>query len=625
MGDLMTAAIEQGERLAGRYRLEEQVGGSGMGWYDLCYRRRGVGRAVAKAGSVMTMASRGADPESSPPKAARHRRSRRSDTDQAAAAPAHEDGATLLQGRYVLQRVIGRGNLATVYWATDSTLERSVALKLLHPHICREAGFVEEFLDMERRIARLFHPHLVTIFDAGTSEDGCFVVMEYVTGGNLRERLGRGDPVALSDVVKIVSQVADALQLLHLEQLVHGDITPENVLLDENGDAKLVDFGIAHLAATTGALHAQSVGSAAAYLAPEQLEHGPADARSDVYSLGVVTYELLTGRAPFEGEDWVAAATERLSRDPERPSLHRPALSPELDGVVLRALAREPRERFQSAAEFRIALQRARAESSPRLASGPLDRWAADRPRRWARQLRGQSWARLAPVGAALLVGLLVLGLVLPPLLNPSRLVQVPDLAGQTVDAARRALREAGLGLRTTDEVSESAPKGIVLRQEPPARANTQSDQLVRIFVSSGPPPVAAPDLQSRRLEDARADLDALGLRLGKVDEREVARQPWGVVVAQSARPRSDLARGGTVDVTLGMPPWTTAPPLVDKAIGEAEAELEKRGLKLSGVRPEPVPGKRAGTVLAQDPVPDVRLRQGQSVSLVVAVPPPQP
>jgi serine/threonine-protein kinase len=261
-----------------------------------------------------------------------------------------------LHGRYLLQEMIGRGGMATVYRATDSVLDRPVAVKLLHPGISNEPQFVEQFLNMERHIARLFHPHLVTIFDAGKADEGCFVVMEYVAGGSLRNLLADGRALPVADVTRIVSQIADALQLLHSERIIHGDIKPDNILLDEDGNAKLVDFGIAHLATITGGLSAQSLSGSIPYLAPEQLQSGRADARSDIYALGLVTYELLAGRKAFDGENWVAVAAQRLARDPDPLRTVRAELPAEIEQIVLRALAREPGERFTSSEEFRQAL-----------------------------------------------------------------------------------------------------------------------------------------------------------------------------------------------------------------------------------------------------------------------------
>jgi beta-lactam-binding protein with PASTA domain len=579
-----------------------------------------------------------------------------------------DTGAPAVQGRYVLQDAIGRGGIATVYRAVDVTLDRLVAVKLLDPQLCREPLFIEQFLHMEQRIARLFHPHLATIYDAGATDDSCFVVMEYVPGGSLRDLLAGSEPLPLPRVLKLITQVAEALQTLHSERIIHGDIKPDNVLLDEDGNAKLVDFGIARLATTTGAISSGNLEGTAPYLAPEQLEHGQSDASSDIYALGVMAYELLAGRKPFEGDSWVAVAAERLERDPDPLTEVRPELPAELSNVMMRALARDPRERFQSAQQFRQALELVELEP-PRAATAPSEMRTippeVSEPRvgmadelgsriatatsvgqarlatagarstfalrrltsKLARVLRRQRPASLAALAGLALVVLLAAGIALSRALNPPHPVIVPQVSGQTLEAARVVVRGAGLNLTVSEEPSETVARGTILRQEPAANNTIQSDESLRAVVSAGPPPIKVPDLNQRRLDDARKDLGDVGLVLGKVEEREVSEQPWGAVIGQSVRAGSDLARGGTVDVTVAMPPWTNAPKLVDRPVGEAEVELEKRGLRLGTVRVEPVGGKRAGTVTSQDPAADLRLRQGSSVSVTISVPPsaPQP
>lgn len=238
-----------------------------------------------------------------------------------------------------------------------------------------------------------------------------------------------------------------------------------------------------------------------------------------------------------------------------------------------------------------------------------------------ARALRQRHPRALPLLAGAALVGLLALALTLPRLLDPPRPVSVPQLAGQPLEVARDAARRAGLALETVEERSDIVSKGVVIRQEPPAGAMLPSDRPVRAVVSAGPPPVRVPDLSQRRLDDARRDLAAAGLALSKVEEREVPRGQWGAIVSQSARPGSTLERGASVDVVVGVPPWTSVPKLADRALGEAEAELEQRGLRLGQVRLEPRAGKRAGTVVAQEPPPDARLRQGEGVAVTIAVP----
>jgi serine/threonine-protein kinase len=270
---------------------------------------------------------------------------------------ASEADGRVLKDRYTLQEEIGRGGMATVYRATDRTLRRQVAVKVLHPHLSREPEFVAQFLEMERCVARLYHPHLVTIFDAGTNEDGaCFVVMEHVTSGSLRDRLQAVGAWPVHEAVRVVAQTAEALQVLHDAHVIHGDVKPDNVLLDEAGNAKLVDFGIAHVATTTGVLDPTRLAGTTPYLAPEQVQGQRADHRVDLYALGLVAYELLAGHRAFEGDNWIAVAAQRLERDPEPLAVYRDDVPMEVERAIRRVTAREPDDRFASADAFRAAL-----------------------------------------------------------------------------------------------------------------------------------------------------------------------------------------------------------------------------------------------------------------------------
>jgi serine/threonine-protein kinase len=224
-------------------------------------------------------------------------------------------------------------------------------------------------------------------------------------------------------------------------------------------------------------------------------------------------------------------------------------------------------------------------------------------------------------------MGLLITGLAIaafwrPGTTSPPQTVWAPEVAGQQLEAGRAAANAAGLTIHSEDEWTESAPKGTILRQEPPPNTAMQSDRPLRVVVSGGPPPVRVPYVEQRRLEEARADLAAAGLALGRVDERETRSGPWGVVYRQSTKPGGELPRGATVDVTLAVPPSTSTPRLTDLALGDAESRLKRDGLHLGQVKLVPVADKPAGTVVQQDPAPDVHLRHGERVSVGVAVPP---
>ncbi len=286
------------------------------------------------------------------------------DAAPATAAPAHPDAGRVLGGRYRLTSLIAAGGMAQVWQATDEVLRRQVAVKLLHPHLAADATFVARFRHEAVAAARLAHPGIVSIFDT-CSEDGAeAIVMELVPGPTLRQRLDDPTPIDPWQAAGLAAQVAEALDAAHRAGLVHRDIKPANVLLCGDGRVKVADFGIAKAVAEADLTQPGLMVGTAKYLAPEQVRGEPVDARTDIYSLGVVLYELLCGRPPFVADTDAATALARLQRDPLRPRQVRAGIPKSLEEIVCRAMARDPARRFDTAAELRAALLAAGATPS---------------------------------------------------------------------------------------------------------------------------------------------------------------------------------------------------------------------------------------------------------------------
>jgi hypothetical protein len=282
----------------------------------------------------------------------------------------------ILDGRYQLGSLLGAGGMARVYVATDRVLERQVAVKVLSPSDAQDPVFVERFRREARAAARLSHPNIVAVFDSGSDADQPYLVMEYVPGQSLAQLLARQGRLAPRRAVELAIQVCAALAAAHAQGLVHRDIKPANVLVSPDGQVQVSDFGIVKAAAATTLTGTGTVLGTAAYLSPEQAQGGPVDARSDLYGLGCVLYELLCGSPPFgSGADRspVAVATRHVSEPPEPPSARNPQVDPALEAVVLTALAKDPAQRYQSAVELQHALERVLAgEAAPALPTEPL-------------------------------------------------------------------------------------------------------------------------------------------------------------------------------------------------------------------------------------------------------------
>src|SRR5687767_2150501 len=265
---------------------------------------------------------------------------------------------TLFDGRYLIIRKLGSGGMANVYLAQDQELGRRVAIKILDDRHARDEQFVERFRREAQNAAGLSHPNIVSIYDRGDSEGTYYIAMEHVEGRTLKELLVARGPSPLGIAIDYTRQILSALRFAHRNGIVHRDIKPHNVIVDGEGRAKVTDFGIARAGAASQMTEAGSIVGTAQYLSPEQARGGPIDQRSDLYSVGIVLYELLTGTVPFTGDTPVEIAMKHLSEKPEPPSTQREDIPEELDLIVMRALAKDPAERYQSAEEMEADLQR---------------------------------------------------------------------------------------------------------------------------------------------------------------------------------------------------------------------------------------------------------------------------
>src|ERR687892_209294 len=308
----------------------------------------------------------------------------------------------ILGGRYQLDSLLGVGGMAKVYLASDRVLERQVAVKVLSPPYAQDPSFVERFRREARSAARLSHPNIVAVFDSGSDADQPYLVMEYVAGQSLAELLARQGRLAPRRAAELAVQVCAALAAAHAQGLVHRDVKPANVLVGDDGQVKVADFGIAKAAATATLTGTGTVLGTAAYLSPEQAQGVPVDARSDLYSLGCVLYELLCGSPPFgSGPDspQVAVASRHVSEPPEPPSARNLQVDPGLDAVVLTALAKDPAQRYQRAVELRDALEHVLAEDA--VAVGPGSLRAAAAPTEPLPSLSGRTGVLPAAAGPA--------------------------------------------------------------------------------------------------------------------------------------------------------------------------------------------------------------------------------
>ncbi len=530
---------------------------------------------------------------------------------------------SILGGRYRLLELLGQGGMATIYRARDAQLERDVAVKLLRPEFGQDPDFLARFRDEARAAASLSHPNIVAVFDFGEDAAGeQFIVMELVDGQDLASILRENGPLAPRQAARIAADVAKALHAAHTRGIVHRDVKPSNILISRDGRVKVADFGIARAlddaqvtlpGVTMGSVH---------YFAPEQARGEPATGASDVYALGIVLFEMLTGHRPFSGDGAAAVALARLTTTPPRPSALRASVPPALDSIVLRAMALNAVDRYSSAASMAGALDGFLADGGASPSAGAAAVGAATMATAAARPVVNyppDAYARTAtpapvsmrstpppPPGSgspatastpvvrydepedessgpwAWIAGLLGIGILILVAILMFKVISggtvastsspSPSASGATVkvpnfvnmlyaDAASQAAAQGLATVRSATQPSTSAPADTVLAQDPPAGQSVPAGTKINLTVAVGPSAVPVPDLRNLTLGDAANALAAAGLKLGASTEAYDPTVPAGSIISQDPGPGVQLAPGFAVDYTISKGPEPTPSP----------------------------------------------------------------
>jgi eukaryotic-like serine/threonine-protein kinase len=530
---------------------------------------------------------------------------------------------TVVAGRYRLLGRLGAGGMADVWCAEDTMLNRRVALKFLHERFAQDEQFVERFRREASAAAGLQHQNVVGVFDRGTYDGTHYIAMEYVEGASLKDLIERG--LSVGEAVEIVRQVLAGARYAHSRGIVHRDLKPQNVLVDGEGRARVTDFGIARAGASE-ITQTGSVLGTAQYLSPEQAQGLPVTAASDIYSIGVLLYEALTGRVPFEADSPVTVALKQVSERPRAPSELNPAVSRALDAVVLKALAKDPANRFSSAQEFLEALDAAEADPSG-AALGDTAAYAAvaaaagtppaqpppppEPPHR-----RGFfTPARLAILAVLLLalIAVIVYAVTKPAKPQP---VLVPTVIGKMELKARGILEDAGFEV-AVHTVPRDSPKGTVFEQDPPAGSTADKGSTVTISVSAGPGTVVVPDIAGLPERQARRTLDDRGLRVKERQRRSNAVKA-GSAIGTIPPAGSHLERGRAITLLISAGPrLVQVPSVIGEQQDAAEADLRDAGLVPDFERRDS--DAPSGQVIAQDPAAGSTVKRHTRVTVVVS------
>lgn len=547
--------------------------------------------------------------------------------------------------RYVAQRLIARGGMAEVYLAHDQLLDRQVALKVLFPEFARDPSFVERFRREAQAAANLNDKNIVGIYDWGQEQGTYFIVMEYVDGRSLREILNEQGPMPAKQAAEIGAEIASALGYANAKGVVHRDVKPGNVLITNTGVVKVTDFGIARAGTSEQLTQAGNVMGTATYFSPEQAQGLPVDGRSDVYSLGVVLYEMVAGVTPFQGDNPVAVAYKHVREEPMPLDQRVPDVPIDYATIVARCLAKDPAARYQTGADLAADLQR--FVSGMPLAAAPVTAMvttvegpttATPAVTAGAAAAATQAVPTVAPrssaqhtddrnkkvttaiiIMLAVILGVVVIALAL--FLNNSSdrgSGVVPNVVGQSFDSAKTNIEKAGFKVTRDDVSSDTLPLGQVVAQKPDAGTTIKKGGSVTLSVSIGPGDTAVPNVVGQSFDNANTLLTTAGFKVAKL-EQPSDQVPTGIIVSSNPAAGTKAAKGSTVTVTVSTGAQKVkVPNVVGQDQGTAANQLGQAGFSTKFVTAsnDTVP---AGKVIKTDPAAGTDLAKGSTVTVTVS------
>ena len=552
----------------------------------------------------------------------------------------------LIAGRYRVDELLGQGGMSDVHRGVDTRLGRTVAIKLLKPPLAQDPAFRIRFRQEAQAAARMTHPTIVRVFDAGEEtiydENGDeeklpFIVMEYVEGVLLKDLIARG-PIDVSESIHIAQGILTALEYSHRAGVVHRDIKPGNVMITASGQVKVMDFGIARAISDSSATMAETTAiiGTASYFSPEQAQGESVDARSDLYSTGVVLFEMLTGKQPFTGETAVSIAYQHVNSDPVAPSTLNAGIPRSMDLIVGCALAKKPTDRYQTAVEFRSDLNDAHEGRAPRHAEALLASQANEvTPTNEESPFESMFVGLTVPENTAPLerkkssgwiwIGVIVIAvLIIGALFVASRLnfgeskpdsVTIPHLSGVTFAQAKTALSKLDVTWNQANESSSEYASGLVTRTDPTAGTTVATGSTITVYVSSGKPTVTVPDIQNMTVPAATAALKAVGLSVGATTTQNSATVGANVVMASNPTAGQSAPAGSAVAITVSSGN-VTVPNVVGQSIAAAQQSLTAVGLVSVPTPDSSCPQNTGAPLVTEQSVAPGDAPQGTSVNL---------
>jgi len=570
----------------------------------------------------------------------------------------------IIDNRYQLKRVVAAGGMATIYYALDLRLDRPVAVKIMHPHLANDEDFVGRFIREAKAAAALAHPNIVAIQDQGWNEGGVpavFIVMEYIEGFTLRDLINEQGALGVTESLRYFAPVIAAMSAAHNAGILHRDIKPENILISKDGRVKIADFGLAkgpQLGATLTVESSVILGSVS-YLSPEQVQRGLSDMRSDIYSLGIVLFEMLTGKKPFDGESPIQIAYMHVNENISAPSTLNPSIPAELDEIVLKAAANNPDKRFKDAAamqeqvlnllskldpnrrqmslELDLPIPKGKTPKKKRekfskldilknittqldLKRGNVMRETTNSTNRSNKGKRKVSSRVKRNRFIALAIVLLIVATSWYKISGPGNKILIPSLAGMTQSQAANTVAKLGLKVDVTEKVfSEDVSIGKIITSDPAGGGRVDVAGTVHLIISKGKERIKVPAITGLTIESATVALNEMNLKIGRVTEQFSATLEAGLLVDSNPVSGSDVRKDSTVDLIIskGVEQVKLAN-FQGKTSDQAQSELTAAGLIVSS-KYEYSDNIPVGTVISQTPSDVTTVGKGEKIVLVIS------
>lgn len=502
----------------------------------------------------------------------------------------------ILDKRYQLEKKIGSGGMADVYMAKDLLLDRIVAVKVLHSTFAEDEDFIVKFRHEAQSAGKLTHPNIVGIYDVGNDQGVHYIVMEFVEGITLKQYIQTHSQIPVDTAVRIAIEIGNALEVAHENGIIHCDIKPHNILLTETGKVKVTDFGIARAINSATVIDKRSILGSVHYLSPEQAAGDKITEKTDIYSLGVVLYELLTHHLPFEGETAVSIALQHMQGEVPKPTKFNSLISPMLEECILAALQKDPDKRYHSVSDFVSELKMAQGFTTSIYKPAQQEFMAMTKPLHRKVEIETEKenkfldWITRLPQkyiwGVMVTLFVICFAWAFFSFGNfwSAKNITVPSLAGKPVEVAENTLKDLHLRYSVDEIANNEVPAGQVISQTPSAGTKVKEQRIIHLTVSKGGEAILIPDLKGLTLEQAKERLNKLGLSIGAIENGNDPDLADNLIISQSPQPATRVNKGTSVNIVMNVKKPITVPNLVGMTLGDAEKVLAEEHMTIGNI-----------------------------------------